>query len=42
MLKLFGSELGVRIARFSTEMLGPYGLGEAMPAVPTRRDGRTG
>jgi alkylation response protein AidB-like acyl-CoA dehydrogenase len=26
MLKLFGSELGVRIARFSTELLGGYGL----------------
>jgi alkylation response protein AidB-like acyl-CoA dehydrogenase len=26
MLKLFGSELGVRIARFSTELLGAYGL----------------
>jgi alkylation response protein AidB-like acyl-CoA dehydrogenase len=26
MLKLFGSELGVRIARFSTELLGTYGL----------------
>ena len=35
MLKLFGSELGVRIAHFATEMLGPYAqLGQAMPAVP--------
>jgi alkylation response protein AidB-like acyl-CoA dehydrogenase len=34
-LKLFGSELGVRIAHFATEMLGPYAqLGEATPAVP--------
>jgi alkylation response protein AidB-like acyl-CoA dehydrogenase len=35
MLKLFGSELGVRIARFSTELLGGYGLlGEATEVVP--------
>jgi len=35
MLKLFGSELGVRIARFSTELLGAYGLvGEPTGAVP--------
>ena len=35
MLKLFGSELGVRIARFSTELLGSYGLvGEPTAAVP--------
>ena len=35
MLKLFGSELGVRIARFSTELLDGYGLlGEATEAVP--------
>jgi alkylation response protein AidB-like acyl-CoA dehydrogenase len=35
MLKLFGSELGVRIARFSTELLGVYGLlGEATEVVP--------
>ena len=34
-LKLFGSELGVRIAHFATEMLGPYAqLCEATPAVP--------
>jgi alkylation response protein AidB-like acyl-CoA dehydrogenase len=34
-LKLFGSELGVRIAHFATEMLGPYAqLGEGTPAVP--------
>jgi alkylation response protein AidB-like acyl-CoA dehydrogenase len=35
MLKLFGSELGVRIARFSTELLGGYGLlGQATEVVP--------
>ncbi len=35
MLKLFGSELGIRIARFSTELLGGYGLlGEATEVVP--------
>jgi alkylation response protein AidB-like acyl-CoA dehydrogenase len=35
MLKLFGSELGVRIARFSTELLGAYGLvGEPTGVVP--------
>jgi alkylation response protein AidB-like acyl-CoA dehydrogenase len=35
MLKLFGSELGVRIARFSTELLGGYGLlGETTATVP--------
>jgi len=35
MLKLFGSELGVRIAHFATEMLGPYAqLGQALPLVP--------
>ncbi len=35
MLKLFGSELGVRIARFSTELLGGYGLlGDPTEAVP--------
>ncbi len=35
MLKLFGSELGVRIARFSTELLGGYGLiGETTGTVP--------
>jgi alkylation response protein AidB-like acyl-CoA dehydrogenase len=35
MLKLFGSELGVRIARFATELLGGYGLlGEATDVVP--------
>jgi len=34
-LKLFGSELGVRIAHFATEMLGPYAqLAEATPTVP--------
>jgi alkylation response protein AidB-like acyl-CoA dehydrogenase len=35
MLKLFGSELGVRIARFSMELLSGYGLlGEPTEAVP--------
>ena len=35
MLKLFGSEVGVRIARFSTELLGGYGLlGEPTAVVP--------
>lgn len=35
MLKLFGSELGVRIARFSTELLGGYGLlGDPTEIVP--------
>jgi alkylation response protein AidB-like acyl-CoA dehydrogenase len=35
MLKLFGSELGVRIAHLATELLGPYAqLGDALPAVP--------
>jgi len=34
-LKLYGSELGVRIARFVSEMLGGYALlGEATDAVP--------
>jgi alkylation response protein AidB-like acyl-CoA dehydrogenase len=34
-LKLYGSELGVRIARFVSEMLGEYALlGEATEAVP--------
>ncbi len=34
-LKLFGSELGVRIARFSTELLSTYGiLGDPTVAVP--------
>jgi alkylation response protein AidB-like acyl-CoA dehydrogenase len=34
-LKLYGSELGVRIARFASEMLGEYALlGEATDAVP--------
>lgn len=34
-LKLVGSELGVRIARFVSELLGPYGiLGESIDAVP--------
>ena len=34
-LKLFGSELGVRIARFASEMLGGYALlGEPTKAVP--------
>jgi alkylation response protein AidB-like acyl-CoA dehydrogenase len=34
-LKLYGSELGVRIARFVSEMLGGYALlGEATEAVP--------
>jgi alkylation response protein AidB-like acyl-CoA dehydrogenase len=35
MLKLFTSELGVRVAHFATEMLGPYSqLGEPAPKVP--------
>ena len=35
MLKLFGSELGVRIGFFASEMLGPYGqLAQPMPALP--------
>jgi alkylation response protein AidB-like acyl-CoA dehydrogenase len=34
-LKLYGSELGVRIARFVSEMLGQYALlGESADAVP--------
>jgi alkylation response protein AidB-like acyl-CoA dehydrogenase len=35
MLKLFGSELGVRIARFSTELLGAFGtMSDPTEAVP--------
>ena len=35
MLKLFGSELGVRIGFFASELLGPYGqLAQPMPALP--------